>query len=102
MLVVDPIPLYKDGEWRRIPAIDSQAWINAGWSLTETPVVEQNTENAPENPLSNSELTPTEVKVSDSNLQPESTETKVEQANTQLTPTETTKAEDLKTKTSKK
>lgn len=99
MLVVDPIPLYKDREWRRVPAIDSQAWINAGWSLTEAQTVEQNTENPPENPLLNGEL-PSDKKVDDSNLQPNSTETKVEQVSTQLTPTESSKVETAKRKSS--
>lgn len=74
MLVIDPIPLYKDGEWRRVPAIDSQAWINAGWSLTESPVVELYTENPPENPPENSssnQPTLAEVQVEAINLQHE-------------------------------
>lgn len=89
MLVVDPIPLYKDGEWRRVPAIDSQAWINAGWSISEVAVVEQSTENPPENSFLNNDPTPTTARIKTINLQHEPTEAYVEQSNTELTPTET-------------
>lgn len=34
--VIDPIPLYKDGLQKFIPAIDAGAWIIAGWSLYST------------------------------------------------------------------
>ncbi|MBW4598935.1 MAG: hypothetical protein KME29_04805 [Calothrix sp. FI2-JRJ7] len=34
--MLDPVTLYKDGACKKIPAIDHRAWINAGWSLTET------------------------------------------------------------------
>lgn len=82
MLVVDPIPLYKNGEWRRIPAIDAQSWINAGWSLTE--MVERSAENAPDN-----ELKPSDKKVETIDLQPESSDKKVESDNTQSTSSDT-------------
>lgn len=43
--VEDPITLYKGGIGRRVPVIDSHAWINAGWSLNQLEQAE-NTELA--------------------------------------------------------
>jgi hypothetical protein len=97
MLVVDPVSLYKDKEWRRIPAVDAQSWINAGWSLTE--VVEQNTENPEENSSSSNQPTLVEDNAETINLQHEPSDKKVEQPNTELTPTET-KVEPTKRKSS--
>lgn len=36
--MLDPVPLYKDGDMRKIPAIDAQAWMSAGWSMEIAPL----------------------------------------------------------------